>query len=119
MNKPDLTDKQKKCMACRECCEYVEVPYTMFNYDTMEYFLNRGTQFWIATNGAVQVRFHEPCVHISEAGCDMYEDRPTTCRTYMCNVGDKSIREINDEECAKAADLIRDKILQHRENSKK
>ena len=113
-----LTEKQKKCIECCECCEYVEIPYTMFNLDTLEYFITRGTEFWLANNGAIQVRIHQPCIHLTDHGCNIYDNRPTTCRLYMCDVGDKSIKDTKAKHCAEGAEFIKNKILQFKENNK-
>jgi len=110
---------EEKCLECRECCEYVEVPYTMYDNDTMEFFITRGTQIFIQNNGVAMVRFHQPCVHITEKGCDIYENRPEVCKRYACVIGDKGIIAMKEKNCAESAERIMKLIKQSRETQNK
>lgn len=100
---PEMTEQQKKCVECRECCEYVEFPVTMLSVDVMDYFIFRGNQFYVDKGGALMIRVKNPCKYLTEAGCSIYgDDRPLICRTYLCEVKDKSVREIKKRQCEAA-----------------
>jgi len=110
-----LDEQQKKCLECRECCEYVEFPVTMLNMDVIEYFLLRGEQMYInPNNGVLMVRCYHPCVHLTDKGCDIYENRPITCRAFMCNERDKSVKEHKEELCRKSMEDIQRAINDYR-----
>jgi len=108
----EITDQQSKCLECNECCEFIEIPTTMFNNSVMEYYLARGTQFVINPAGILMIRIHEPCVFLqSDGSCEIYDNRPEVCRTYMCAVGDKSMKEKKDADC-KSARIQVSKIIE-------
>ena len=94
----DKTEQQEKCLACRECCEYVEIPTTMLSMEVVEYWYVRGEQFYInPTSGVFSVRIYKPCVHLKEDGCAIYDNRPKTYRLQagtlqwlLCNVPEGS-----------------------------
>lgn len=106
----ELTEQQQKCKDCRECCEYVEFPVTMLSMEVVEYFRFRGNRFYLEKGGALMVRVHDPCRHLTPAGCAIYDDRPDTCRKYMCEYGDKRIKTARDETVSRYMDEI-DKVI--------
>ena len=88
----EALDQQKKCLKCRECCEYVEYPVTMLSTEAIEYFIFRGEQMYIDPAGVLMVRQHKPCKYLTEAGCSIYENRPEACREFMCEYKDTRIK---------------------------
>ncbi len=115
-DKSGMTLQQAKCMKCRECCEYIEIPTTMFNNQTMDYYITRGVQFGINDAGILMVRIHQPCVHLGPNGCGIYDDRPEVCKTYMCTIGDSSIKDIKNKECEDAREKVKRAIKQYINN---
>jgi len=114
-----LTDQQEKCLSCRECCEFTEVPCTMLSVEVIEYFNMRGQKFYLGKGGEIMIRFQSPCVHLKKEGCDIYEDRPDTCREYMCEFGDKTIKIKKDEQCAAYMSTVMESIKNHRKENGK
>jgi len=110
----NLTDQQKTCIKCAECCEYVEFPVTMLNVEVIDYFMNRGNQFYINEAGVTMFRLYDPCVHLKDGLCDIYDTRPTTCRSFMCKVKDKTIKDIKDQACKDCMGKVRTIIEQQK-----
>lgn len=110
--------QSEKCRECRECCEYVEFPVTMLSLETIEYFLFRGEQMYIdQSNGVLMVRRHAPCQYLTNKGCSVYENRPETCRLFMCEHKDKSVKQAKNDLCRHYAIEIQ-KIIDARSNSR-
>jgi len=106
-----LDEQQKKCLECRECCEYVEYPITMLSMEVVEYFLMRGEQMYIdPKNGVLSIRVYHPCIHLKKAGCDIYNNRPKTCRIYMCSEKDKSVKDHKKQICKESMAQIKQAI---------
>ena len=93
MSNDAKTPQQEKCIACQDCCEYVEIPSSMMNKNILEFYLTRGTKFYIDPSGLFMFRFNDPCQHLTEEGCDIYDTRPVACSSYVCTVGNKDIKE--------------------------
>ncbi len=114
--------QQSKCKACMECCEYLEIPTTIFNNPIMDYHITRGTQFGINSAGILTIRVHQPCVHLNafgiNDGCGIYENRPEVCRKYLCAPGDSSIKKIKDDQCEDARVKVQRAIKQHTKDNK-
>jgi len=118
-NFKNTEEQQAKCRECMECCKYVEVPTSMLDLNVLEYWLARGDTFYIDNNdGVLHVRFYKPCVHLKDDGCDIYENRPYTCRVYMCLQKDKSILQIKDDFCKTAMERVAEKVREFREKEK-
>lgn len=101
------TTQSDKCRACQECCQYVEFPVTMLSLEVVEYFIFRGEQAHIdPKNGVMSIRIYKPCHHLTEQGCGIYEDRPETCRLYMCDIKDASIKELKSAMFKEGTRLI-------------
>lgn len=111
-----VSDQQRKCMECRECCEYVEYPVTMLSIEVLEFFAWRAKEphFYIDKDGAMMFRVHDPCKHLTENGCSIYENRPTTCRVYMCEYGDKSVKEVKKKACEDTMKMVVALVEKHR-----
>ena len=113
----DKTEQQEKCLACRECCEYVEIPTTMLSMEVVEYWYVRGEQFYInPTSGVFSVRIYKPCVHLKEDGCAIYDNRPEICQNFMCAYGDDRVLEGKENICAVTMEHIRKSIEKWRES---
>ncbi len=116
--KQELTEQQQKCLDCRECCEYVEYPVTMLRPEVIEYFMMRGDQFYIDNAGVLMIRKTDPCINLLEpGGCGIYDDRPHTCREYMCPEKDKRVKDVKNAACKKC--LAEVKIVIENHNKKK
>lgn len=117
-NQPGKTQSEK-CMECRECCEYVEFPVTAMSIEVLEYFLFRGEQMYIdPVSGFLMIRQHKPCVHLTDAGCSVYDKRPDGCRLYMCAYKDSSIKQAKLEICQDSMAKIQEAIDKHKEEQK-
>ena len=114
LDNKELTEQQKVCVACNECCQWVEIPYTMFDLDAMEFWLMRKIPFHIRDNGVVMFRIHAPCPHSTKNGCEIYDNRPTRCTTYMCETRDSSYVKLRNEACAKSAQFVQEQVLSHK-----
>lgn len=109
-----MTEQQEKCKACRECCEYVEVPTSMLDLNALEYWILRGEKFYITSDGVLHVRFYKPCDHLKEDGCDIYDTRPYTCRIYMCHQKDSSVKALKERYCENSMSKTQDVIDKYR-----
>jgi len=96
------TDQQEACLDCQECCEAIEFPTSMVDNKVMEFYIAYGIDFYITKAGVVIFRMNHPCPHITETGCDIYDDRPDVCKEFMCSTGDGSIKELKKKACADA-----------------
>jgi len=115
----ELTDQQQKCLECYECCEYVEFPVTMLSMEIIEYFLFRGNKFYMENGGAIMMRVKDPCQHLNQDGtCKIYDDRPETCRRFMCAEKDKSIRKNKEQACESYTARVRELVEKEREKRK-
>lgn len=113
---PKLTEQQEKCMECHECCEYIEIPTSMIGgLEVLEYWMVHGKKFYISDlDGALHIRFYAPCQHLKDGKCSIYENRPWTCRQYMCSQKDKSIKEIKEQACKETMAKVKELIAKHR-----
>jgi len=111
-----MTDQQRKCLECRQCCEYLQVPVTMLSMEVIDFFLFRGEQMFInSNNGVLTLRIYKPCQYLTENGCSIYENRPEICRNFMCEAGDKSIKDLKEQMCAESMAQIRQAIKDFKE----
>jgi len=114
-----LTEQQIKCLDCRECCEYVELPVTMISIEILEYFIMRGQKFYIDDTGVLMVRLHDPCKHLSQDGrCKDYDKRPYTCREYMCDEKDSRIKKSKADACQQCLVDVAATIEKYRKEQK-
>lgn len=113
---PKITEQQKKCMECLECCQFIEIPTSMIGgLEVMEYWLAHGEKFYISdVDGALHLRFYSPCQHLKEGRCSIYENRPWTCRQYMCAQKDKSIIKIKEQACKESMEKVQEAIDKYR-----
>jgi len=110
------TEQQEKCMECRECCEYVEVPTSLIDVAVLEHWYMRGTRFYISNkDGLCHVRFYQPCVHLKENGCDIYENRPYVCKKYMCEFKCDEIKSAKDKACDHSMEMVMTVIREQKE----
>ena len=116
MDNLEITDQQKKCMACRECCEYVEYPVTMLSAEVIEYFHFRGERMYLnPKNGVLSIRVYKPCQHLGPDGCMIYGARPGTCRVFMCDEKDNTIKAHKEKACDETGAMIEAMIKQYKE----
>ena len=110
-------EQQEKCLACRECCEYVEIPTTMLSMEVVEYWYVRGEQFYInPASGVFNIRLFKPCQHLTEKGCAIYDNRPDICRRFVCSYGDDRIKQGKENVCADTMEHIRKSIENWKES---
>ena len=114
-----LTEQQVKCKACRECCEYIEIPTTMLSIEVVEYYLVRGEQFYInPDNGVFNVRIYKPCIHLTKDGCGIYDKRPPICREFMCPYKSDEVKKGKERICAETMEMVRQRIEKFKEEQK-
>jgi len=112
----DNKDQQAKCRECQECCKHLEIPVTMLSLEVVEYFIMRGDKLHInPKNGVMSLRTFKPCQHLTKDGCGIYDSRPWTCQTYICEIKDKSIWDIKEKMFEEGTKNVLKSIQQHRE----
>lgn len=117
MSNDTKTPQQEKCIACQDCCEYIEIPCSRMNNEGLEFYLTRGSKFYIDTNGLFKFRFKDPCQHLTSDGCDIYDTRPDGCVSYMCTVGSKDIIGQKDKTCDLTAERLLAEVKRQKNNS--
>lgn len=77
------------CLECMECCK-VLIFHTRNRPGAlnMEFFHARGCRV-LTEADFLTVELDHPCPHLTAKGCDIYENRPETCRRYDCSVHTK------------------------------
>ena len=113
----DKTEQQKNCIECRECCEYIEIPTTMLSLEVVDFWIERGEQFYInPASGVLHVRFYKPCRHLTENGCAIYDNRPMMCSAYICNHKDKSVKVAKEQLCESSMATVRQAVENWKED---
>lgn len=88
--------EQDLCTGCAACCDG-----TMFSYVELEADeADRLGHLFTVDAGASGPVFYQPCPHSVEQRCQVYQDRPQTCRTFRCKTL-KSLR-MGEVESAEA-----------------
>jgi len=78
-----MTDKEKLCLQCFECCKQIYIPLAIrfLDTDTKAFYKARG----------FEIRFYEVqpyligkivCPQLTPKGCKIYSKRPLHCRIY-------------------------------------
>ena len=72
--------EQDLCTGCAACCDG-----TMFSYVELEADeADRLAHLFTVVPGPSGPVFHQPCPHSVDQRCQIYHDRPQTCRTFRC-----------------------------------
>lgn len=84
MSNPAAADppllEQDLCTGCAACCDGTMFSYVELEGDEAE---RLGHVFAVASGPSGPV-FHQPCPHSVGQRCQVYHDRPQTCRTFRC-----------------------------------
>lgn len=81
---PSLTPEQRVCVGCQECCRYLTFIVGEDIIDLYsEIYKARGCTIRRVPNSkSYSLRVPSVCPHLTEHGCDIYEERPQHCREY-------------------------------------
>jgi len=81
---PSLTPEQRVCVGCQECCCYLTfiVGEDIINAYCKVYEARGCTMKRIEGSIRFSLRVPSVCPHLTEYGCDIYEERPQHCRDY-------------------------------------
>ena len=81
---PNLTHEQRVCIECQECCKYLTFivgPDVIKRH--REIYEARGCVIrTMRDSNSFALRVPSVCQHLTEHGCDIYEDRPQECKDY-------------------------------------
>jgi Fe-S-cluster containining protein len=103
-----MDEQQKKCIECRECCEYVEFPVTMLSDDAVEYYVIRGTPCLVDGEGVLMCRVYQPCQHLTDTGCAVYDQvRPNVCTVFVCDEKSAERKANRDKAFAEGAQRLK------------
>lgn len=77
-----MDDLSYFCKKCQACCKYIEIPTPLpWDDETFrDYLTTRNFEIKKGDVGNIEVVIYQPCSHLTESGCDVYEDRPSVCR---------------------------------------
>lgn len=73
------------CGSCTACCRDQFVPILPTDEPNRGAYLVREIE--VGEHGTLEVLDHKPngdCAHLGSGGCEIYDQRPTICRTYDC-----------------------------------
>ncbi len=84
--------EKDKCPRCADCCRAINLP--LLALIAPDLFCDEGLQKFMEIWG-IRERLKEnqlmtislPCQHLKDGACDIYEERPPTCRNYLCKKG--------------------------------
>ena len=74
-----------------KCCKVALIPVTkelpygyhrFFSPDAMAFWKTRGCKPYVSADERPWMACYFPCPHLTDKGCDIYENRPHHCRTY-------------------------------------
>jgi len=87
MKKKELTEKERLCIACQKCCKELFIYTHPVLYDCpagtiADFYKARGFDVTTLEENAMILSFKHICPHLTPAGCDIYETRPTACSDY-------------------------------------
>ena len=75
--------KKDNCNGCHLCCEYFLITLTDVPDDALEFFETWGIV--VDDQGESKLlKIFSPCQHLTENGCNIYEQRPQHCREWFC-----------------------------------
>jgi Fe-S-cluster containining protein len=81
---PNLTPEQRICVGCQECCRYLTfiIGEDIVNLYSEIYKVRGCTIRRMPGSLSYALRVPSVCPHLTEHGCDIYEERPQHCREY-------------------------------------
>lgn len=73
---------ENRCGDCHKCCEHYTLELTELGGATLQF-----SRVWgvCSESGFMSIEIEIPCQHLTKDGCDIYEDRPQTCRDFVCD----------------------------------
>jgi Fe-S-cluster containining protein len=77
-----MTDQEKQtiCKKCQACCKVIGF---VCSNAIMEFMFHWGYEIKPLDDNEFVAMLNHPCQHITESGCDIYEQRPSFCREYF------------------------------------
>jgi Fe-S-cluster containining protein len=77
-------ERQKTCIACQACCKKLHIPINpilLTDPEMVNLWTTRG--LYVRFLGVTPViSIDNICPHLHEDGCDIYANRPKSCRDY-------------------------------------
>lgn len=79
----ELTEKQKLCLVCMECCRTLafSLPKKSLDKQTRDFYEARGSKFK-KQGPFVWVIVPSVCPNLTTLGCKIYPQRPVVCRVF-------------------------------------
>lgn len=104
----ELTETQKQCINCQECCRINLVPINPDNR-TLELYYTKGIP--LVYHGASRywsIYLNVPCPHLTPDGCDIYDDpkKPELCGRYHCKVGAEKFRSDIEQQREESQQIL-------------
>ncbi len=82
MNQNHLTEKQRLCLSCMECCRYLGFKTVSLGKESKELLRIRGVKVFDCGNNKSFLAIPSVCPELSLGGCKIYEKRPAACRNH-------------------------------------
>ena len=78
----DLTNNQKLCLKCMECCKVIGFIVPM-SIGAAHFYKVRGWKIKINKNGSYALVYKEEvCPQLTDKGCKIYDTRPLACQLF-------------------------------------
>lgn len=82
-NFPKTEKQTNRCGDCHKCCEHYSLEITNLQDQTLIL-----SKVWglASPDGCIMIDIQIPCQHLTSEGCKIYDDRPQTCRDFVCDI---------------------------------
>lgn len=90
-----LTDTQKECIKCQECCRINLIPINPDSRILHLYYIKGVPLVYHGESRYWSVYLDSPCPHLTPDGCGIYDDpkKPEICSTFHCKIGSANFRK--------------------------
>jgi Fe-S-cluster containining protein len=77
-----IEEKQKLCLQCLKCCEYIGVlaAFSSNNTRMIDFYKTRACEVIIDEGELPIIVIPHRCQHLTANGCAIYENRPLDCK---------------------------------------
>lgn len=71
------------CKRCQKCCKEVAIE-SQYPYcdEVIEFYEARGFEVKVGSNNCAFISAKIPCPHLTDSGCNIYNNRPKTCQDF-------------------------------------
>lgn len=78
-----VSDSEKKCLSCLECCMWIGFIVTVENTEEMlQLYRMRNHEIVRVEEKTIYMLVPSRCQYLSMNGCKIYHERPQICRRY-------------------------------------